>query len=235
MLSVGDVFLNKHGDVALVTEYISCTEVYVVFDGYDKTVKFNASNLKAGRFRNKEKPDNFGTTLGGTYCTKVHKSVYARWRNMIRRCHEKHKGYEDVSVCQKWMCFDNYAEWFYSQKACNSVAFEVDKDISGAKLYSPETCFLVPVELNVLFSRKPKRDLARGVYYVEDATDRPYLAVVGSVKDGKRKEHFHSEEDARRWYLDMLKVHIESVIHSYKDLLEDVCIERIRKCDLSKL
>lgn len=233
-IKVGDRFVNNSGDEAVVVEYQNCNNIIVVFTGYNTRMSFTGSNLEAGKFRNREAPDKFGTTLGSPYSASEHRTAHQRWRSMVERCHEKHAGYENVSVCEEWLCFENYAKWYYSQKAANMRGFDVDKDISGANIYSPETCYLIPRQLNTIFSSMPTRSLQRGVYFVKENKFRQYSSVVPTA-GGKKRASFTTPELARDWYLRELRVYIEFLLEKYKEFLSEDCIEKVRSYDLTKL
>lgn len=93
------------------------------------------------------------------YCDEQAKKF---WCRMIRRCysdnlHKQHPTYSDCSVCEDWLFFSNFAEWFDKHHV---EGWELDKDIlvSGNRTYSPETCCFVPHEINVLFRCNVKQD-----------------------------------------------------------------------------
>lgn len=97
---------------------------------------------------------------------------YLTWYHMLRRClntkiKENKPTYKDAICCDEWMHFENFYEWIHSQdnfdKWKNLKWSAIDKDIliKGNKIYSPETCCLVPVSVNNLFV---KHDALRGNY-----------------------------------------------------------------------
>lgn len=77
----------------------------------------------------------------------AHTKVYATWKSMLMRCysekyHVKFPTYIDCIVCDEWLDFQIFAEWF----ASNYIkGMQIDKDIrvSGNKIYSPEFCLFV--------------------------------------------------------------------------------------------
>lgn len=110
--------------------------------------------MKKGEFKTK-----YPAKLNG----KIVKE-YDTWRGMKRRClDERFKkrcpAYKNVSCCDEWLLYENFYDWLHSQpnfdKWLNGERWHVDKDIlvKGNKIYSPETCCLVPLNVNGLFSR----------------------------------------------------------------------------------
>ena len=71
------------------------------------------------------------------------------------------------------MSYENFYEWLHKQENFNEWyngdGWAVDKDIlvKGNKVYSPETCCLVPQNVNVLFvtQKNNRGNLPIGVYY----------------------------------------------------------------------
>ena len=81
---------------------------------------------------------------------------YTRWKEMIRRCYsEKFKlakpTYEGCSVCDEWLTFSNFRKWMKTQ---DWEGKELDKDliIAGNKIYGPDRCVFVSVNLNRLLT-----------------------------------------------------------------------------------
>ena len=65
-----------------------------------------------------------------------------------------------------FICFQNFAKWFDDNKYEVDGRLHIDKDIlyPNCKIYSPETCLLIPQRINMLFLNKPnKRGLPNGI------------------------------------------------------------------------
>lgn len=80
---------------------------------------------------------------------------------------EKHReqfpAYADCEVCEEWMCYQNFAEWWNKNMYhIGTERMHLDKDIliKGNKVYSPDTCLIVPQSINEIFhsSGKKKKD-----------------------------------------------------------------------------
>ena len=87
-----------------------------------------------------------------------HTNAYTHWRNMLVRCFDKkymrcRPTYSDCTVCQEWLLFSNFKKWF---DQFNYENYHLDKDIlvKGNKHYSPDTCCLVPQEINTLLTKR---------------------------------------------------------------------------------
>lgn len=93
------------------------------------------------------------------------------WTSMLRRCYSEsfqksRPTYTECKVCDEWHDFQNFAEWFESHEYRKS-GYQLDKDLikSGNKVYSPDTCCLIPIELNLLLTNRSRYQgsLPRGV------------------------------------------------------------------------
>ena len=97
---------------------------------------------------------------------------YEAWRGMIKRCHDekyllREPTYEGCIVANDWLYYDNFYDWIISQAnyhkwKTGEREWAIDKDIKhkGNKIYSRDSCFLVPQNVNNLFTN---RKLHRGL------------------------------------------------------------------------
>lgn len=183
---VGKVKINNQGYPMKVIKYINDRNVIVEFqDEYHEQIKTTWGNFCKGHIKNHYQPSvyNIGV-IGVKYPTKINgKKVpeYIAWHSMLTRCYTKtyingenqYRKYEDVRVCDEWLLYENYYEWLHSQENFNKwysgTHWNVDKDIliKGNKIYSPDTCFLVPDYVNTLFlkAEKSRGDYPIGVTY----------------------------------------------------------------------
>lgn len=96
--------------------------------------------------------------------------AYKKWVGMMYRVGRSER-YKEVIVCEEWKSFAHFYLWF--QRNYYKIPGEemaIDKDIlyKGNKVYSPETCIIVPQCINNYFVVKTKgkyshRDLPIGV------------------------------------------------------------------------
>lgn len=139
--------------------------------------------------------------LGVKYPSKVNgdsTKEYVAWQGMLRRCldvkyKEKHLTYKDVTCCDEWLNYENFYEWIHRQenfyKWLDNDGWSVDKDIliKNNKIYSPETCCLIPDRINKLFT---KTDLNRGKYPIGvhfKKQSKRYCAQISQV-DGQNNK-----------------------------------------------
>ena len=154
------------------------SDIVVEFqDEHRAKVHTNYSNFKRGLVKNPYYPMVYKVGIAGNKYKTVDENSkstreYMTWYHIIQRCYsdrlkEKQPAYKDIKVCSDWLYYENFYEWLHSQpnfdKWYYGKRWAVDKDIlvKGSKIYSPETCCLIPQNVNCLFL---KREAERGEY-----------------------------------------------------------------------
>lgn len=141
---------------------------------YDIDVEFvntgGKRNISAQTLRKGQVKDSLVKTLYdvgyvgyGVYHTRLDdgsgkNTAYKYWSRMLKRCYSEicpdycNYGGAGVTVATEWHNFQNFAEWFYSQKNCKVKGIHLDKDLTriGNKVYCKELCYLVPPRVNTL-------------------------------------------------------------------------------------
>lgn len=172
---LGEEKLNNQGCLMKIIEYRQYKDIVVEFqDKYKGKVHTTYNNFEKGGVRNPYYPSVYDVGItGNKYPIKVNgKDIkeYKTWQDMLKRCFdskykEKHRTYHTAICCDEWLLFENFYEWLHKQenfnKWLNGTNWAIDKDISikWNKVYSPEFCYLVPHNVNKLFT---KRDSLRG-------------------------------------------------------------------------
>lgn len=66
--------------------------------------------------------------------------------------------YSQCEVCDEWLLFSNFKQWFDDKSNGYVEGYDIDKDIlvKGNKVYSPNTCCFLPPEINKCFIRQKK-------------------------------------------------------------------------------
>ena len=136
---------------------------------------------------------------------RKHTIEYDRWKGMLRRCYDekeryKNSTYSDVTICDEWLNFQNFAEWWNTNYySIDDEKMQLDKDIlvKGNKIYSPEYCIFVPQCINSLFVKRDQSrgDLPIGVGY--DKKRNKYRAYCSIKKKLVAiGNNYHTPEDA---------------------------------------
>lgn len=161
--------LNNQGCLMRIVEYIDSSDIVIEFqDKYKARITSQYSHFKRGQVKNPYYNSVFGVgMIGVKYPISIngkHTKEYNTWKGLLERCFdEKYKKkrptYKNVTCCDEWLLFENFYEWLHSQenfeKWSNSDRWAIDKDIlvKGNNIYSSETCCLVPINVNSLFTK----------------------------------------------------------------------------------
>lgn len=191
--------LNKQGCLMRLVEYNNSHDIVIEFiDDYHAKIHTKYDNFKKGNARNPYAPTVYNRGISGskykTHINRIPTKEYQSWRNIMQRCFDdkyksEHPAYQDVTCCDEWLLYENFYEWAHNQenfeKWFRGDRWAVDKDIlvKGNKVYSSDTCCLVPIYLNTLFVKNNVRrgDLPIGVTYKKDM--EIYRATISMIKN----------------------------------------------------
>lgn len=194
--------LNNQGCLMKIIQYNNACDMLIEFqDNYHAQKHVAWKEYELGNIKNPYFPEVCGVGIvGNKYpSNKNGRDIkeYTTWSAMIHRCYDEefknnNPAYQDVTCCEEWLLFENFYEWLHSQENFNAYisnkSFQLDKDIKYKwnKIYSPETCFIVPKRINCLFLRnkKTRTDLPIGVHY-KKKLDK-YIAAMG-IGNGENK------------------------------------------------
>lgn len=152
-------YIQKSGDIIFVLE--KCTEKIKNRYLYKCFFKETLNIIYAPKYKilNGVLKDN----LSKNKC--INKKVidiipYNMWIGMKERCLNKnfcdYKNYgkKNITICPEWLDFTNFYNWYIKNLSYKKEKLSLDKDILcnikhlKEKIYSPETCLLIPIELN---------------------------------------------------------------------------------------
>ena len=150
---------------------------------------------------------------------------YSIWKSMLRRCKE-HASYTDCSVVDEWLEFQPFAEWLKSNDFYG-LGYDLDKDILSkeAKVYSPETCVLVPRHINIIFKaprQSVKHDLPIGVCYQARNARKKYGASVSRA--GKKRlylGYFECPQEAHQAYVVAKESYVKEVANKWRGRIDE--------------
>ena len=182
-----------------------------VSNPYDKTL-YGIGYLEVGKY------NTFGDN-------KSRKTIpYIFWFNLMERCYsekrrDEHMTYKDVYLCDEWCDFQKFAAWvddnYYNVEG---ERMHLDKDIliKGNKIYSPDTCLIVPQRINMMFmSKKKSRD--------SDLPNTIYRCAKGykASYNGKSLGVFKTSEEAIQERDKAKRIHIRNIAEEYKDRISE--------------
>lgn len=237
MSKTGEVSYNNNGDKMIIYRYRKYNDIDVYFPEYNWERKnttyfrFLSGSIKCPYHKNIY---NTGYIGEGLYITKengVQKESYKTWFRMIRRCYDpytlntdKHRKYRDVTVCEEWHNFQNFAKWYEENYyEVDGERTELDKDIlvKGNKIYSPETCIFVPHSINSLFIKcdKVRGNLPIGVTMVNTKNGIKYRSRFNHFGKEILIGKFDSAEEAFSAYKIAKENHIKQIAKKYKNVI----------------
>ena len=226
----GEVSYTKYGTKATIVEYVNSKKVLVEFDdAYKYRYYTSYLNFKNGSLTNPYEPRGnvgIGFIGVGKYNSRDHKLAYAKWFGMINRCKPdenkrySERSYYDCNVCDEWLNFQNFAEWFYENCYECDEPLCIDKDIlvHGSRTYAPDTCLLVPERINLLFIKEKghRGDLPIGVQHLSKRRNG-YTSFMSTSKGSKYLGLFTDINEAFNTYKKAKEQYIKEVADEYKD------------------
>lgn len=232
---LGQEKLNNQGSLMKIIEYTNSTNIIVQFqDKFGTKIKSTWKEFSTGSIKNPYYPDVFGVGMvGNKFLTTLNRKQikeYITWCNMLRRCYntkekERYPKYKNVICCEKWLLYENFYEWLHSQsnfdKWFNGNKWAIDKDIlfKGNKIYSPETCCLVPSNVNGLFL---KHDATRGC-----------LPIGVSIHGNGFQARYHNPITNKETYIGEYNTPEDAFYLGYKPYKENL-IKQVAKEEYNK-
>lgn len=230
---LGETNTNKYGTVMKIIEYNKSSDIVVEFqDGHKAKVHTTYTNFTRSQVRNPYDKTVYDVGYLGEGKYKVYidqehlEPVYNVWRTLLGRvCTEKHRkrfpAYADCKVCDEWLCYQNFAEWWNENMYyIDNERMHIDKDIkySDNKIYSPDTCIIVPQSINEIFHSSGRK--------TKDA-DLPY--TIRRVAKGRYSVCYKAEslgvydtvEECLEKYIEAKRKHIRQKVKEMENDMPD--------------
>lgn len=162
--NIKEIRYNNFGSKMIIENYNSYDDITVKFIDYGNLVHSRYDNFIRGKVKNPYDRSVKGVGYLGEGKYKVTENgkmtkTYQKWVAMIRRCYDEEfqgnlKSYKGCTVCDEWHNYQNFAAWYdenYYEIKNEKMSLDKDILIKGNKLYSPDTCIIVPQCINTLF------------------------------------------------------------------------------------
>lgn len=238
---VGEVHKTANYGTLKIIEYYGSGNCTVQFEDGTIVKQRKYAEIAVGKVRNPNMPNvcGLGFEGQGEYSAKdggKDDRASRIWRAMFSRCHNERQhfysaNYVNVSVCEEWYNFQNFAKWFYENYNPNTTEiFRLDKDIlcPTCKVYSPDTCIFVPNEINVVFAERKKKTEYKGVR----KEGKRFKAQINI--HGKRTHlgTFDTAEEAFQAYKIAKESYIKNLADKWKDQLSPKAYEAMYNYEL---
>ena len=241
---IGEENISNEGYKMKIVEYNKSNDIWIEFqDEYKAKVHTRYDHFKKGEVKNPYHPSVFGIGYFGQGKYKSRgkdrkkTKAYIHWRGMLERCYDPYKlnkypTYRNCIVCEEWLNFQNFCEWFYKHYyEAEGERMCLDKDIlfKNNKIYSSETCMIVPERINTLFINQQR---SRGEYpigvskWLDKRNGHKWLIVQCNITEGyeSKLEHlgrFPLNRPFQAFYTYKIykENYIKQVAEEYKDLI----------------
>ena len=202
---IGEQRMGKQGYLMTLVEYNTSRNIIVEFnDPEHHKAKTTWETFDAGKTICWHLPTVFNVGIVGDMRNKIpqmsRSKEYNTWYLILERCYckaaqEKRPGYKKCTICDEWLYFENFYKWLHKQPNYDIWSKQphsaIDKDIliKGNKIYSPETCCLVPCNVNSLFVKNDtnRGTLPIGVRHYED--DKRFVSQCSDPFNNNRIRH----------------------------------------------
>ena len=252
-VKIGDANYNKYGTLMEVIEYRNYDDITIKFEN-GIIQDTSSDSFKKGQVHSYLDKTICGKGyLGENFIEPIKdKLSYKHWSSMIRRCYNSNsrnkRYYNDVEVCEEWLSYSNFKKWFDENYWECDETLDVDKDIlcKGNKIYSPQTCLLVPHKINNLFCKanKIRGKYPLGVSYTINKQGIKYIYVrifekqkIKSVYVGKETQDtiltaFNMYKESKENYLKYIANLYKSKYSSFpQDLYNALCNYQVEITD----
>ena len=214
---VGEKYITTEGLLIEITEWFSTNNCTIQFeiDGFVIKNRYYKSIVN-GWISHPLHKSVFGVGYTGIGKYLRNGSVSRIWYGILDRCYSgknKYPTYKDVTVCEEWHNFQNFAKWYEENYI---EGWEVDKDIicPECKIYSPETCGLVPHKINSSFtdSKSYRGEYPRGVAKSNSKYTATFKRKILALKD--------TPEEAFAIFKIAREQHVKNLADEFKDKLD---------------
>lgn len=212
---LGEEKLNKQGCLMKIVEYNKTADIVVEFQDERKTrIKSTYNEFTKGSIKNPYHPTIYGVgCIGKKYHARTSRKIfkeYATWKNMLYRCYGesyglRYKTHRDATVCEEWLCYENFYDWIHEQSNAenflkgNNWILNRKIIVKENDIYSPETCCLVPKNVDGLFA-KPNLNME----YATESMLRMYKEHMENKIKKVAKEEFVNGNISKQCYNAMM-------------------------------
>lgn len=246
-IKVGDTFPSTSCNTFTVIGVKNQENITIKFNdtqGYEVVV--SSQTIRNGRVKNPYFPRLFnkGYFGNGKYKARIGSSSvnskstdeYRAWINMLSRCYDPNyigtkagqMCYSGVQVTDSWLNFQVFAEWYCKELVAVELKspetkFVLDKDLLSpdVKIYSPETCCLIPEQLNIALIDKLSLNKTRKLSTIRKCKNGTYSVGVSLNKKFTTFSGYKTEKECFDLYLRNKEKELNNSIENYKSIFNN--------------
>lgn len=225
---IGNVVQNKQGCEAIIIEKSKLRKGYYLLEFVDKyayKTEVSITNIKRGSFKNLYHKNvcNVGFLGDGEYNDEKYRHIRIIWNAMLNRCYGKNKAYKNVTVCEEWHNFQNFAKWCTINY---KEGYELDKDLlsSESTLYSSNTCCFIPRKLNIQI-----RNNFCGEGYIYNKINKNYRVYF--YIDGKMKNigSYKTVKEAKLYYIKYKEIELYKILNEWQNVIDSYLVCKLKE------
>ena len=241
-IKVGDTFQSTSCNTFTVIEVKNQENITIKFNdvqGYQ--VVTSSQTIRNGRVKNPYFPRLFNkgyfgvglykARIGSSSVNSKSTDEYRAWINMLSRCYDPNYigtkagrvCYSGVQVTDTWLNFQVFAEWYCKELKSPEIKFVLDKDLLSpdVKIYSPETCCLIPEQLNIALIDRLSLNKTRKLSTIRKCKNGTYSVGVSLNKKFTTFSGYKTEKECFDLYLSNKEKELNNSIEKYKSSLDE--------------
>jgi hypothetical protein len=232
---VGDRIKTSQGATLEVVKYEGSRKIQVCFVDFDMSLRWtNWSNLSKGHIHHPKLPSVMGIGILGELPIDGRPPEYCLWTGMLKRVVlPRQPNYEGCSVSDEWKYFINFKDWFMKQTYYSGYALDKDVLFKGNKLYSKDTCCLVPREINNFLTNRRNH---RGPYPVGVTYHARINKYQATCNRGSQSNYFgvyNTQEEAFAAYKTAKENYAKELAGVWKSKVDNKVYEALMKFEVS--
>lgn len=144
------------------------------------------------------------------------------------KTNHKYKLYQSVAKHESFSTLDKFVGWCIKQVGYeyyinDTDNWHLDKDILGDendKMYSANSCVLVPHEINLMAKTRKRNKHGKGVQY-QPIKKNPYRAYININGKSIGLGYYSTAEEANAEYVKARQAQVNVLKEKYKDMVDD--------------
>lgn len=234
----GKVFKTKNYGNVVVLEYKNSCNVLIKFVNTGNIRTAGTAELRKGEIRDNElKPVyKVGIMDVPNVCKRSGKvpKDYSVWNGIKQRCYNEYikcelPSYDGCAMSEDFLFYSKFRAWYNNQVGSDQTDYHIDKDllVKGNKLYSAETCCLLPPEINCALVTSGSRRGQHPLGVIYNSTKTRYRARIQRGNKWESLGAYDTPEEAFAAYKPAKEAHIKSLANKWKDKIDQKAFDAL--------